>query len=143
MQGSTLLAASARMVQQESDGDREAALQLDLATWQQDDAGDRQRLGDPHTIVLESELVARLAARLRATPWADVASGRTGADAPTDGVSRALVLLITIFTIVHHGDRSGDGSSMQPRPHVLQTLLRQVCPRSSRLRRSQLLRCAT
>ena len=76
---STALVSSARRVQQQFDGGLELALVQAVDSWQNGGPGARDRLGDPHAIVLESELVVALAARLRAAPWAEVGCTTSGA----------------------------------------------------------------
>ena len=68
MQGQTSLLSRAQRVQQDYDLHLEEGLFLDLAARVKLDIRDWQRLGDPRTIVLKSELMVTLAARLRTAP---------------------------------------------------------------------------
>jgi len=59
MQGSTPLATLARRVRRELDEEAEAELDEQLKRWQEGGPRERRALGDPGTIVLESEMVRR------------------------------------------------------------------------------------
>ena len=122
MQGQTSLLGRAQRVQQEYDLHLEEGLFLDLAARVQLSTRDWQRLGDPRTIILESELMITLAARLRTAPWATVVMvPRSG------GALMALLLINTLLTAVRGSDDSGGFDALKPL--VLQTVVRQVCCR--------------
>ena len=126
MRGSTPLASYACRVQQQANDDIEGKLVEALSAWQNGSASDRQRLGEPHTIVLESEMVPSLAARLRGAPWMEVVTAVPGTSSPAVGVNRAMLLLGYVLRLVHPFD-ADFGSSAQPSTHVMQTLVQQVC----------------
>ena len=120
MQGQTSLLSRAQRVQQDYDLQLEEGLFLDLAARVTSRTRDWQRLGDPRSIILESELVIRLAARLRTAPWATVVMApRSG------GALMALLLINTLLTAVRGSDDSGGFDTLKPL--VLQTVVRQVC----------------
>ncbi len=127
MPASTLLASYARRVKKEADDGAERKLVEALSGWLNGSASERQRLGEPHSIVLETDLVASLSARLRTAPWMEVVTAASGADslAPV-GANRAMLLLGLVVRLVHPVDDDVDGAA-QPSAHVLQTLVRQVC----------------
>jgi len=128
MQGSTLLAASARRVQQHFNEDIEAELSTQLHDWQEGDFHQRQLLGDPGSVVLGSELVVVLGARMRGAPWRDVVKGAAPDDHRVRGAESAMMLLSSLL-----GNRRDDtpeadaGSFADESTAALQTLLRQVC----------------
>lgn len=85
MRGSASLVSRARRVQQHYDehleddlSDLIACLELELSP------SGRQQLGDPHALVLETRLVMRQAARLRAAPWQKVATTERRNDQQVD-----------------------------------------------------------
>ena len=118
----------AQRVQQGFDLHLEEGLFRDLHACLEGGPADRQLLGDPQSIVLESDLVVSLATRLRSAAWAKVVAVPRGEDAQKVGARSALLLVNSVLTTVHNGDGSGC-SGVQPRPHVLQALVRQVCMR--------------
>jgi len=75
-------------------------------------------------VLLKSELVVTLTSRLRDAPWKEVGCGSPGADSPVAGIQAALLLLGALFEIAHTGDARGNDP--EPRPRVLQALLRQA-----------------
>ncbi len=125
MQGSTQLAISASRVQRQFKQDVEDALLGQLVKWQSGGSCERQRLGDPGTVVLETKLVVFLGERLCTAPWRTVAT--KAARDNNHGALSALQLLRTLFAIVHDGNAAAaSGSSGQPDAQVLQALLQQV-----------------
>ncbi len=129
MRRSTPLATCASRVQQLFDEDVEYELAQKLKKWFSGSPRDRRRLGDPGTIVLESELVAVLGARLRAERGAVVAFPATAReDSRISAAVSALQLLHSVFKAVHGGDAVAPAdSSAQPKARkVLQALLRQA-----------------
>ena len=126
MQGSAPLAHLARCAVDDFEG-HARELTLLLSAWQSGGARERQQLGDPGTIVLESSLVASLTARLRNAPWMQqLTAAQTGDGPPLASVHRAVGLLADIFQLVHH-DVPASPDSAQPGSHALKTLLQQVC----------------
>jgi len=125
---STPLATCARRVEQRYDPDVEDELQQNVQHWQKGDPRVRRRLGDPGTIVLESDMVVRLSERLRAAPWTDVVTAAAGSDAlQTRGVESALLLLQLVLGIVHtEAAVAAAGGPAQRRTKLQQSLLRQV-----------------
>ena len=122
-----LLLGFAGRVRPEYDADPEGDLCNYLKNWLQ--AGDdvRRRTENPHALILGSELMPTLAARLCASRWGDVVFGMIGDDSPADGVNSALSLLMRLFSTVHDGDWSVQRIEPKPNARVLPALLRQVC----------------
>lgn len=119
MRGASEMLTLARRVEQQPDRDVEKALVHVLLAWLEAGRRERQRLGDPHSIVFESELVSRLSARLRSAPWSKVATMSRRDDRHVDGATSALLLFRLLFGIMHDSEE-------RPSVQVLQTLLRQV-----------------
>jgi len=84
----------------------------------------RRELGSPDTIVLQTEVVATLAARLRRAPWVAVATQSCAGNDPVLGTRSALRLLSDIFRTLRFG--TAFASKSAPRRSVLAKLLRQV-----------------
>ncbi len=126
MPGSTPLADYAGRVQQQYDRDAEQNLSEALDAWLDGSSRIRQRLGEPSTIVLETDLVPSLAARLRSAPWLEVVTAAPGSGCPAPAAGSAVTLLALVISLVHPPD-DDFGSSARSSAHVLWTLLRQVC----------------
>ena len=128
MQGWTSLATAALRVQQSYDSEIEQTLLPELLARRDGTPDDRRRLGDPSTIVLESEAVIRLAARLSSAPWADVLTAASDSDSQgqAGGIKSALLLLASLLASLHDID-AAVGTSGQPSAHVLQSFVQQVC----------------
>ena len=125
---STPLADRARRVEQRYDPDVEDELVQKVQDWQKGDPRVRRRLGDPGTIVLESDMVVRLSERLCAAPWTEVVTAAASGDAlQTRGAESALLLLQLVLGIVHtEAAVAAAGGPAQRRTKLLQSLLRQV-----------------
>ena len=123
---STPLASYACRVQQQLDNDVEPKLVDALSAWLMAALPTALRIGEPHSVVLGSELLSCLAARLRCAPWKTVVTAVPGTASHAAGVNRAMLLLGLVLRLVHPVD-DDFGSSAQPSTHVLQTPMRQVC----------------
>ncbi len=126
MRGSTSLLSRALRVQQHFDPQLENELFRDVLAYRTASPRERQRLGDPHGIVLESDLLVKLAARLRRAPWVKVVTVARGRDPEVDATMLALVLLNTLIHIRNRAE-AYDGCEEDPRPGVLLAIVRQVC----------------
>jgi len=124
MQGQTSVLRRAQRVQQDFDLQLEEGLFLDLAARVKSNTCDWQRLGDPRSIVLESELMITLAARLRTAPWPHVVMVARSED-EQGATLMALLLINTLLTAVRGSDEPGGFDARSPL--VLQTVVRQVC----------------
>ena len=124
MRGAMSLASRAQCVQQDFDLHLEESLFHDLCASVGSSTRHRQRLGDSHSIVLESELIPTLAARLRTAPWAQVVAARSGDE--QGGTLMALLLVSALLTEVR-------GVEVQPHSLVQQTIVRQVRCRRTRV----------
>jgi len=111
-------------VQQRYDSGLEGDVLRSIQAWDVS-CGPHRRQTDPHAIVLESELVGHLAARLRAAPWDEVAAAAPRPETVAMGVHSALRLLCALFEVVHTGDATL-GEAPRLRTRVLRTLLQQV-----------------
>ena len=131
---STVLAKGAGCVQQRFDDHVEGMLLPLLAKWQKLSPRDQRRMGDPATIVLETELVASLSARLRAAPWQQVVTAANRDGSQIRGAESAMELLLVLFRLLHNCGAAlrKDREPAQPSTPVLQALLRQArtspCP---------------
>ncbi len=122
MRGLSPLVDCARRVEQgffEQDAIDE--LSKELERWEQGTPRERRMLGDPGSIVLDTELVTSVGWQLRHIRW----------NVPDHMLPRvrAMLLLWRLFKLVH-GD-TASSSSAQPSTRVLRTLLRQVRTRST------------
>lgn len=124
LRGSTPLAHYARCVVEDFAA-HERDLALALSAWQTGSPHERQQLGDPSTIVLESELIASLATRLRSTPWMTMAAVHPDHGSPLSDGHCTLLLLGCLFRVLDFNDTAG-GTPPQPGAPVLRSLLRQV-----------------
>jgi len=95
--GSPALATVAGLVRRRFDTAIEADLLKAVEAWQDGGPPQRQCTDDPHSIVLGSQLVVTLAARLRAAPWAAMFGDRPGSASPVPGTHAALLLLSSLF----------------------------------------------
>ena len=129
---STPLANCARRVEQRYDPGVEDELLQNVQNWQKGDPRVRRRLGDPGTIVLESDMVVRLSERLRAAPWTEVVTAGASSDLQARGAESALLLLQLMLGMVQtEAAIAAGGGPAQRRTKLQQSLLRQVrlfCP---------------
>ena len=129
--GSTPLARGASCVQQDHcDSDTEDAFAYFLIIWLDGTSRVRRQLGNPHTIVLETELVVRLATRLRNAPWMamltwDAARPRNRNQ--LHAAESALKILGTLFTVIHDSSDGAAAGSAHLTTQGLRRLLQQVC----------------
>ena len=79
-------------------------------------------LGNPDSVVLQSEVVATLAARLRRAPWVAVATESGAGNASVLGARSALRLLGAMFKLLH----SPSAAVSMLRATVFEKLLREV-----------------
>ena len=121
----TSLLSRARCVQQQFNPHLEDELFRDLFACREATPRERKRLGDPHSIILESDAVTRLTARLRSAPWPKVVTVARGKNPQVDAAISAVLLLAKLLHVVHCGDASV-GCEVASRPDALQAVVRQV-----------------
>ena len=125
MPGSSSLLSRALCVQQQFNRYLEDELCRHLFAYRNASPPERQRLGDAHSIVLESDVVIKLAARLRSVPWPKVVTVARFKGPQVDAAISALSLLAELLHVVLGGDATV-GCEAEPRPDVLLTIVRQV-----------------